>query len=118
MLTKAMSKCNHLEKNGIDKVATFIAENYDGEFSMEELAGLVHLSPYHFIRVFKSYTGKTPYQFFLDERIKKAKELLRYNKYSITEVCFLCNFKNTIHFASVFKRKVGMLPSAYRKSLL
>jgi len=46
-----------------------------------------HLSPYHFIRVFKAQTGKTPNQYLLDIKIKKAREMLGQRRHSVTEVC-------------------------------
>lgn len=88
-----------------------------GPLSLDEVAKVAHLSKYHFIRVFQQETGTTPYQYFIDLRIARARHLLKTQKYTITEVCHLCGFKNLSHFSRLFTQKVGVPPSLYRKNL-
>ncbi len=106
---------NYYEKDGINRAISFLKENYNRDYSLESVAQTANLSPYHFIRVFKSTTGKTPYDYLLDIKVEKASHLLKSNKISVTEACFMCGFNNLEHFSSVFKRKTGMLPSQYKK---
>ncbi len=108
------SDCNTAKKN-IDRAIEYLRNQYDGKYSLDETAGMAHLSPYHFIKVFKSYTGKTPYEYLMHVKIEKAKELLTAHNLSITEICFMCGFNNPSNFATLFKRKVGVTPSQYRK---
>lgn len=107
--------CNYSEKENINRAIEFIRELFNKNYSLEELARVANLSPYHFIRVFKAQTGKTPYQYLLDVKIEKAREMLRLKRHTITEVCFACGFNNLSHFTAVFKRKVGVSPSSYRE---
>lgn len=93
----------------------FIQENLQNEFSMEEAAKVANLSTYHFIRVFKSQTGKTPYEFFMDAKMQKAKEMLKDHTKAITEICSSLGFSSSSHFARVFKKATGLAPSEYRK---
>ncbi len=106
---------NYHEKDGINRAISFLKENYHRDYSLESVAQTANLSPYHFIRVFKLTTGKTPYDYLLDIKIDKACHLLRSSKISVTEACFICGFNNLEHFSSVFKRKTGMLPSQYKR---
>jgi AraC-type DNA-binding domain-containing proteins len=106
---------NYAEKEHINRAVCFLRDNYNIEYSLEHVANIAGLSQYHFIKVFKAETGKTPYDYVLDIKVEKAIEHLKQKKYSITEICFICGFNNLNHFASVFKRKVGVLPSEYRK---
>lgn len=106
---------NYNEKENIKRVESYLRERYNQNYSLDEVAQIANLSPYHFIRTFKIATGKTPYDYLLDIKIEKARELLQQKNYSITEVCFFCGFNSLEHFASVFKRKMGMLPSQYKK---
>ncbi len=110
------SDCSTSKKN-IDRVIEYLRDQYDSEYSLEEAAELAHLSPYHFIRVFKSYTGKTPYEYLLYLKTAKAKELLT-SQLSITEICYVCGFNSLSNFCTFFKRKVGVTPSQYRKIIM
>jgi AraC family transcriptional regulator len=103
---------------GLNYAIDFLMENYDKEYSVENVARVAELSPYHFIRVFKEYTRKTPYEYLIDIKIQKAKELLRYSRHSITEICFLSGFSNPSHFSNIFKSKSGQTPSQYRNHKL
>lgn len=105
------------QKRSIILAMEFIHENYRQNFSLDEVARAAHLSPYHFSRIFKVEVGKTPFEYLLDVKIDRAKELLRRKDTSITEVCFECGFNNASHFTTTFSRRVGVTPSAYRKEL-
>lgn len=107
-------KLSSVSKKEINRVLEFIHANYNQDFSLTDIAELVGLSKYHFIRVFKKETGKTPYQYYIDMKIKKAGELIKTNQYSITDICFMCGFKDHSHFSRVFLNKTGMTPSGYK----
>lgn len=99
------------------KAEEYLRENYNADFSMEDVAREIGFHPHYFIRLFKAHTGKSPYDYFLDIKIEKARQLLSDPNLSITEVCISAGFNNPSHFATVFKRKVGMTPSQYRRAL-
>ncbi len=103
------------EKKSINHVIDYMYDNYNQDFSLEEIAGTVNYSPFHFIRIFKAETGKTPYEYLLDIKIDKAKQLLKNTNLSITDICFSSGFNNRSHFSVVFKKKTGYSPSQYRK---
>jgi transcriptional regulator GlxA family with amidase domain len=105
------------ERKNIHEVMTFLNANYNSNYSTSEIAKIANLSPFHFIRVFKSQTGKTPYEYLLNLRIGKAQKMLGDKRHSITEICFLCGFSNLSHFATAFKKHTGMTPSQYRVNL-
>ena len=104
------------EDASIRKVIDFLYDNYSEDFSLTELAALANYSPYHFIRFFKDCTGKTPFQFLMEIKISKAKELLSSTNRSICEISLSCGFKNRTHFSNVFKKAVGTSPSQYRSN--
>ncbi|MBC2727353.1 AraC family transcriptional regulator [Desulfosporosinus sp.] len=101
----------------IRKAIELLQDNYNKDYTLEEVAKAANISPYHFIRVFKQQTGKTPFIFLLDIKLEKAKEMLKNKKLSITEVCYASGFKSMSHFATVFKKKNGVSPSSYRIKL-
>lgn len=110
---------NNKYKEGkpIDRVIEYLWENYDKDFTFEEIAKTINYSPYHFIRIFKGVTGKTPHEYLMDIKIQKATEELKHTENSITEICYICGFNNLNHFSSVFKKRIGVSPTQYRKSL-
>lgn len=105
------------DKN-LDRAIEYIWDNYNQTVSLQELSCIANLSSYHFIRVFKSCTGKTPYEYLLDIKIQKAVEMLNANHHSITEISSLCGFSTPSHFTTVFKKKTGLTPSAYKKMII
>ncbi len=107
-------KLSSVSKKEINRALEFFHANYNQDFSLADVAELVGLSKYHFIRVFKKETGKTPYQYYIDVKINKAIELIKTRKYSITEICFMCGFKDHSHFSRVFLNKTGTTPSHFK----
>ena len=101
-------------KANIKRSIAFLKDCYNSNFSLQEIAKTANLSPYHFIRVFKAETGKTPFEYLMDIKIERAKEFLKSKQYSITEIGLLCGFTSTSHFSRVFRKKTGLSPSEYR----
>jgi AraC-like DNA-binding protein len=108
---------NYTDGKTVNRVIEFFRESYNKPYSMQIVAQMANLSPYHFIRIFKAHTGKTPYCFLMDIKLEKARTLLMDRRLTITDVSDMCGFTNLNHFGSVFKRKTGMSPSEYRKYL-
>jgi len=98
-------------------VVDYLHAHFTSDFTLEDIAAIVHYSPYHLIRIFKAETGTTPFEYLVDLKIAKAKELLKTTSKNITEICFTCGFNNRSHFSAVFKRKVGVSPSRYRMEM-
>ena len=90
----------------------FIDENFADNLDLENIADEAFFSKYHFLRLFKRIYGKTPYQYLTSVRIKKSMELLQHNK-PVSEVCYLVGFESISSFSGLFKRFVGISPSAY-----
>jgi len=99
----------------IHEAISLMEEYYATNININDISSLIYLSPCHFKRVFKEYTGKTPHRYLMEIRIEKAKELLKKNEYSIEDTARLCGFVNAGHFAVTFKRATKLPPSEYRK---
>jgi len=85
----------------INAVIAHVRENLDGDLSLEQLAKVANLSPFHFHRVFKSIAGETTYD--LAVRLRLAASLLRsMPKLSITTAALECGFGSlSVFLASV-----------------
>lgn len=99
----------------INKAILFMQEHYQTNISIKDICDLIYLSPYHFKRIFKEHTGRTPHRYLMDIRLEKAKELLVNKGYTIEDIARLCGFVNAGHFAVAFKRGTKLSPSEYRK---
>lgn len=92
----------------------FIDRHYAESIDVGEIADEAYLSPFHFIRQFKSIYRKTPHQYLIAVRIGKAKELLKAGM-SVSEVCYAVGFESLGSFSGLFKRVERISPSIYLK---
>lgn len=93
----------------------FIDENCCENIDLETISDFSFLSKFHFIRLFKKCYGRTPHQYLTEKRIQFAKQLLQSNC-SVATTCYQVGFDSTTSFAAVFKKHVGVSPSAFQKS--
>lgn len=82
---------------------------------ISELATLVNLTRFHFMRSFKLAMGVTPHQYVITRRIQRAKELLANADHSIANVAVESGFGTSIQLARAFRRAFGTTPSEYRR---
>jgi AraC family transcriptional regulator len=86
--------------------------------SLAELAAPLRLHPTSFCRAFKQSTGLSPHRYLLTHRINRAKEMMRDQNSTLTEIAMDCGFSSSSQFSVVFKRITGVSPQKYRLSLL
>src|SRR5213594_3658070 len=96
------------------RVTAYIDENLRRELRLAELSAVVHMSPYHFARLFKRSTGVPPHRFLVRHRIDEACALLAARKVPIAEIARSVGFRTPSHFTTTFRRVAGITPSVYR----
>ena len=118
-LIENLDKSSPAEKNEetISKIISYINQNFINDISLNELAGMAHLSTFYFSRMFKRYTGYTPYEYVLNTRLAHSKYLLKTTSLSVKEICFASGFLSESRFCIAFQEKEGMSPSSYRQAL-
>lgn len=82
--------------------------------SIEELAALCSLSLSAFKRAFKKIYNDNPTHYFINEKLRKAKELLTISDLSIGEIAYESGFNDPLYFTRLFGKKEGVTPSNYR----
>lgn len=97
----------------VDQVKFVFQENIFNSLDVEELARSLGQNYKTFREEFKNYTGLSPYQYFLQMKINKAKELLSEGIYSVKEVSYKLAFQNPYYFSRLFKKKTGVSPSQW-----
>jgi len=90
----------------------FIDDSYSENIDLANIADEALFSKFHFIRQFKKIYGKTPHQYLTVVRIEKAKQLFQAD-ILVSEVCYAVGFESLSSFSGLFKRIVGLTPSAY-----
>jgi AraC-like DNA-binding protein len=83
--------------------------------SLESLAEIACLSPFHFSRVFRGFTGAPPGAFLTALRMERAKELLLTTDAPITDICFDVGYTSLGTFTTRFSHLVGLSPSYLRR---
>jgi AraC family transcriptional regulator len=109
--------CGGLPIRQLCKVEDHVREHLAEDISVEALAELVDLSPFHFSRVFKHATGTSPLQFVTRERITHAQQLIRETARSIIDIGLEVGYTSPSYFTKVFRRVTGVRPTDFRSSL-
>lgn len=104
------------ENPRVRAVVAAMRERLAEPITLADLAGEVHLSVYHLVRVFKDATGATPYRYLTRLRIDEAKRLLRDTDLTISQIAGRCGFAGPAALSTAFLRHTGTRPSAYRDS--
>ncbi len=93
----------------------FISQNYNREFTIEEIAKINGYSVNHFRRVFSMETGFSPLEYIIRVRLKMAAVLLRSTDKKISDISFDVGFATLSSFNRYFKSHYGISPTEFRK---
>jgi AraC family transcriptional regulator len=94
----------------------FMHDSLSLPVSLADIAGSAGLSPYYFLRVFRSATGMPPLRFLTRMRIDAARGHLQDGDLSVTEIAALCGFSSASQFSTAFRRETGMAPREFRRA--
>jgi AraC-like DNA-binding protein len=93
----------------------YIHNNYMKDISVEELAALCMLSVRQFTRCFQAVYHKSPYEYLVYLRLRRAKELLQDTTYNISEIADFVGYDSIYSFSRVFKQYENMSPRDWRR---
>lgn len=117
-LSSAIHNKSYGEEEGkrMRDIFAFSLNNFDQNISLDQVAGIAHMTPNAFCRFFKQRTNKTYINFLLDIRIGNACKLLsKKSDLSIAEISYSSGFNNLTNFNRKFKSIKGITPSEFRK---
>jgi AraC-like DNA-binding protein len=97
------------------RAKAFIENNIERELSMKEIADSIFRSRDYTNRIFKRYYNVTPYVYYLNLRIEKAKALLQHTSMSIQQISEKLGYKSGKCFSKQFRYMAGMTATDYRK---
>lgn len=97
------------------RIEAYIEAAAEQPITLAALADLANLSVFHFARRFKLTTGRSPYQYVLDWKLTRARQLLRAGEQPIAAISDALGFASPAHFAAAFKRVVGQSPRTFQR---
>ncbi|HYY56629.1 MAG TPA: AraC family transcriptional regulator [Pyrinomonadaceae bacterium] len=103
------------ERQAVGRAYDYLSEHYAENISLENLARIANLSPFHFNRVFSEQFGMPPHAFQTQLRVFRAKALLRQG-WSIAQVALQTGFADQSHLTRHFKRLVAVTPGQFRQN--
>lgn len=103
-----------LSPRNLVRVIEFVDGHLGADMSIQHLAGILSMSTGHFAHAFRHTVGLPPHHYVLVRRIERAKALLRNSDLSITQIAQEIGCATPSSFSFLFRRVVGVTPSAYR----
>ena len=107
---------NRQPAHSLKRAISYIDDHYTQNISLNDLARVNCLSRYYFSRKFKEETGHCFKDYLNLKRLSAAKKLLALPEVNISEACYSVGFNDVSYFSRVFKKYVGVSPSAYKKT--
>ncbi len=107
-----------LSPRSLRLVGDYVREHLSAPISLDELAAVAALSPYHFSRTFHRATGQTPNGFVIARRMERAAYLLRHTRFTVAHIAEEVGYRSVRHFALLFRRRMGRSPAEYAQRRL
>ena len=104
-----------LPKYKLRQAIDYIDANLDQEIRLANIAEVVGMSQYYFCQLFKQSMGIAPYQYVIQQRVERAKQLLQQREITISDIALQCGFANQSHFTKHFRKLTGITPKACRE---
>lgn len=120
-LAFSLDKKNEMESmqasDQINQAKIIMRNTYTSDISCKEIAKQVNMSYSWFREIFKKHTGFAPLQYVLELRLQKSRELLANTDRTVKEVSLSSGFDNTDYFCTLFRSRMNMTPTQYRKQV-
>lgn len=99
----------------VSRALSYMDGHFQEECSLDILSSQASLSKYHLLRLFKKETGRTPHEYLVSLRLRRAKELLTETGLSVEEISFRCGFSSSTAFIRCFRQASSITPASFRK---
>ncbi|PBJ13308.1 methylated-DNA--[protein]-cysteine S-methyltransferase [Flavobacterium sp. ACN6] len=109
-----MNTQENINYNRIADAIDYIKANFKDQPNLDEVAEKVHLSPFHFQRLFSDWAGTSPKKFLQYTSLEHAKKLLKENQATISETAYETGLSGTSRLHDLFINIEGMTPAEYK----
>lgn len=103
------------QARNLDKTLEYMSRNLHKSLRLEDLATYANMSKSHFSRSFKEQTGFSPIDYFINLKVQHAAMLLRFTDKTVREIGAAVGHKDPYYFSRIFKKVVGVAPTAFRQ---
>jgi len=100
--------------NRVAAAISFFKENYKSQPRLEDVADHIHLSPFHFQRMFQNWAGVTPKQFLQYLTVGYAKDILKTTRMSLFDAAYEAGLSSTSRLHDLFVKVEGMSPGEFK----
>ena len=101
----------------VKEVTSYMRENLEHEITLDDMAGLLSISRFHFATAFKQATGMTPHEALIAQRMEAAKSLLANKALDITQIALSVGYGTPSSFTAAFRKSNGVTPTVFRQAL-
>lgn len=101
----------------VRRVTSYMRDNLARNIGLQELAGVVRLSRFHFCHAFRLATGYTPHQWLTRQRIARAQQLMASSELRIIDIALAVGYQTPSAFSVAFRRCVGATPREFRRRI-
>jgi len=108
-------ECYAQYRREMEESVLMLNEHFREKMTVENMAQRCHVSKPYFIKMFKAYTGQTPYDYLLGLRLSKAQEELTQSTASVAQIALESGFLDSKNLILHFKKRFGITPLQYRK---
>jgi AraC-like DNA-binding protein len=98
----------------IERAKDYITGNFTQDISLMEIASYCYVSPFHFSRIFKTFTAVSPHQYLLSIRLQHAAMLLGNSQMTVGDVAFSSGFNSIEYFTAAFRQQYKCPPAKFR----
>ncbi len=109
-----MTEQQNINYKRIALAIDYIKTNFKQQPNLDEVAKKVHLSPFHFQRLFSEWAGTSPKKFLQYTSVEYAKTLLKENQMTLLETAFETGLSGTGRLHDLFINIEGMTPAEYK----
>ncbi len=100
----------------VKELKEIIQDQIDTNLNLTDISKSLDINPSYLSREFSKHFNNLSFGEYIRKlRIEKAIELMKQNKYSLTEIAYLTGFSDQSHFTRIFKQHTGKNPSAFKK---
>jgi AraC family transcriptional regulator len=106
-----------LDRDQLQRSISYIHAHLEQRLTLQEIAAVTGMSQYYFSRLFKQSMGVTVHQYVTQQRIERAKQLLKLRQLPLAEIAIRCGFADQSHFTKSFRKLVGVSPKVYQEKI-